>query len=170
MVSWFVRLQCAMRPMAHHAPPPSALEVSVSVWVTSPLAPGSYVLPWEHRGGRGGGVLRIPPRVIPRVPLWRSRIDRIAHPPGLQESPVAEGGDLADTEQTTQHILQDCRNHRLLREETWPTPAPIQEKLHGPVDVLQKTTDFISRAYSPPAAPGEDNTIHLGCCTASATT
>ena len=54
-----------------------------------------------------------------------------------------------EAEQTTQHILQDCRNHRLLREETWPTPAPIQEKLHGPVDVLQKTTDFISRAYSP---------------------
>ena len=29
------------------------------------------------------------------MPLWRSRTDRTAHPPGL-ESLVAEGGDLPD--------------------------------------------------------------------------
>ena len=61
-----------------------------------------------------------------------------------------------------QRILQDCRSHRLLREEIWPTPAPLQEKLHGPVDALQKTTDFISRVAVQVCDAGErKNHTHL---------
>ena len=46
----------------------------------------------------------------------------------------------------------------MLREEIWPTPAPIQEKLHGPVDALQNTTYFGSRAScSPSVTPGKRN-------------
>ena len=49
-------------------------------------------------------------------------------------------------QQTKEHILQECRNLRSLREELWPRPVPLQDKLHGPVETLQKTTSFISRA------------------------
>ena len=61
----------------------------------------------------------------------------------LVSSPMCPCGE---AEQTAQHVLQDCRNHRLLREEIWPTPAALQEKLHGPVDALQRITYFRSRA------------------------
>ena len=47
-------------------------------------------------------------------------------------------------EQDTAHILQTCRNHQALREEIWPLPTTLQEKLHGPVDALQKTTRFVA--------------------------
>jgi hypothetical protein len=34
-------------------------------------------------------------------------------------------------------------NHQALREEIKPLPTTLQEKLYGPVDVLQKTTRFV---------------------------
>ena len=49
-----------------------------------------------------------------------------------------------ETEQDTAHILQTCRNHQTLREEIWPLPTTLQEKLYGPVDALQKTTRFVA--------------------------
>ena len=58
-------------------------------------------------------------------------------------SPMCPCGE---AEQTTEHILQECRNLRSLREELWPKPVPLQNKLHGPVEMLQKTTSFISKA------------------------
>jgi hypothetical protein len=51
-----------------------------------------------------------------------------------------------DAEQTTEHILQDCRNLQSLRDETWPEPITIHEKLSGPVEELKRTTTFITRA------------------------
>ena len=47
-------------------------------------------------------------------------------------------------DQTAKHILQDCRNLQTLRENTWSTTESLQEKLYGPMDMLQKTTHFIT--------------------------
>ena len=58
-------------------------------------------------------------------------------------SPTCPCGEV---EKPTEHILQECRNLRSLREELWPRPVPLQDKLHGPVETLQKTTSIISRA------------------------
>ena len=55
-------------------------------------------------------------------------------------SPMCPCGE---AEQDTAHILQECGNHRLLREEMWPAPEPLQNKLYGPVDALQRTAEFI---------------------------
>ena len=60
----------------------------------------------------------------------------------LVPSPLCPCGE---ADQTTEHILQDCRSHQSLREEIWTEPTDLQEKLYGPVDALQKTTTFISR-------------------------
>jgi hypothetical protein len=30
-----------------------------------------------------------------------------------------------------------------LKEEIWPLPTTLQEKLYGPMDALQKTTRFV---------------------------
>jgi hypothetical protein len=34
------------------------------------------------------------------------------------------------------HILQTCKNHQALREEIWPLPTTLQEKLYGSMDAL----------------------------------
>jgi hypothetical protein len=47
-------------------------------------------------------------------------------------------------EQDTAHILQTCKKHQALREEIWPLPTTLQEKLYGPVDTPQKTTRFVA--------------------------
>ena len=31
-----------------------------------------------------------------------------------------------------------------LKEEIWPLPTTLQEKLYGPMDALQKTTRFVA--------------------------
>jgi hypothetical protein len=48
-----------------------------------------------------------------------------------------------EAEQDTTHILQTCKNHLALREEIWPLPTILHEKLYGPVDSLKKTTRFV---------------------------
>jgi hypothetical protein len=48
-----------------------------------------------------------------------------------------------EAEQGTSHILQTCKNHQALREEIWPLPTILHEKLYGPVDSLKKTTRFV---------------------------
>ena len=40
--------------------------------------------------------------------MWPSRTDHIAHPLGLQESPVAEGGDLVNAHPNTKKTAQAC--------------------------------------------------------------
>jgi hypothetical protein len=42
------------------------------------------------------------------------------------------------------YFLQTSKNHQALREEIWPLPTTLQEKLFGPVDALQKTTRFVA--------------------------
>lgn len=49
-------------------------------------------------------------------------------------------------EQDTRHILQDCGALRQLREEVWPSPIPLEEKLYGPLEALQATANFIERS------------------------
>ena len=61
----------------------------------------------------------------------------------LAPSPLCSCG-LA--EQTAEHILQDCPGLRKLRDEIWPEPAGLLEKLHGCVGALQKTADFVMRS------------------------
>ena len=56
-------------------------------------------------------------------------------------SPMCSCGE---AEQITTHILQTRKNHQELREEIWPLPTTLQEKLYGPVDALQKTTRFVA--------------------------
>ncbi|KAK7098857.1 hypothetical protein V1264_003079 [Littorina saxatilis] len=57
-------------------------------------------------------------------------------------SPMCSCGE---AEQDTAHILRDCRNHQVLREEVWPMPESLHNKLYGPVAALQRTTNYISR-------------------------
>ena len=61
----------------------------------------------------------------------------------LAPSPLCPCGE---DDQTAEHILQDCGIYRALREEIWPAPVSMREKLYGPVDALQKTTHFILKA------------------------
>jgi hypothetical protein len=51
-----------------------------------------------------------------------------------------------EAEQTTEYILQDCRNLQSLRDETWTEQILIHKKLYGPVEELKRTTTFVSRA------------------------
>ena len=51
-----------------------------------------------------------------------------------------------EAEETVEHVLQDCRNLRMLRDEMWPQPANMQDKLYGSVNQLQQTATYISRA------------------------
>jgi hypothetical protein len=51
-----------------------------------------------------------------------------------------------DAEQTTEHILQDCKNLQSQRDETWPEPTTTHEKLYGTLEELKRTTTFITRA------------------------
>ena len=48
-----------------------------------------------------------------------------------------------EDDQTAEHILQECRNLQSLRKETWPQATSLEDKLYGPVEMLQKTATFI---------------------------
>jgi len=48
-------------------------------------------------------------------------------------------------EETVDHVLQNCKRFNTLRKEIWPHPVPLQEKLHGTLEELRKTVDFVSR-------------------------
>jgi hypothetical protein len=56
-------------------------------------------------------------------------------------SPMCSCGD---AKQDTPHISQTCQKHQALREEIWPLPTTLQEKLYGTVDALHKTTRFVA--------------------------
>ena len=47
--------------------------------------------------------------------------------------------------QTPEHILQSCPSHNTLRQETWPYPVDLNEKLWGPTASLRRTADFLVR-------------------------
>ena len=58
-------------------------------------------------------------------------------------SPLCPCGE---AEQDSTHVLQDCRALQQLREELWPTPTPIEEKLHGRLESLTTTAAFMKRS------------------------
>ncbi|XP_041375615.1 uncharacterized protein LOC121388376 [Gigantopelta aegis] len=47
--------------------------------------------------------------------------------------------------QTPEHILQSCPSYSTLRQETWPYPVGLKEKLWGPTSSLRRTADFLVR-------------------------
>ncbi|KAK7092332.1 hypothetical protein V1264_008090 [Littorina saxatilis] len=59
-------------------------------------------------------------------------------------SPTCTYDGLED--KTADHILQSCPLLQKERQEVWPSPTPLQTKLHGSRLELEKTTTFISRA------------------------
>jgi ribonuclease HI len=61
----------------------------------------------------------------------------------LTESPKCHCGE---DDETVEHVLQHCHLLETLRKQVWPTPVPLQQKLHGSVSDLHRTTDFISRS------------------------
>jgi hypothetical protein len=56
-------------------------------------------------------------------------------------SPICSCGE---ADQDTANNLQKRKNHHALREEIWPLPTTLKEKLYGPVDAIQKTTRFVA--------------------------
>ena len=48
-----------------------------------------------------------------------------------------------EADQTAEHILQSCRNYKLLRDKIWVTTTRLNDKLYGSAEELQKTCNFI---------------------------
>ena len=44
--------------------------------------------------------------------------------------------------QTTEHLLQSCPLHEVLRTRTWPDPIPVTRKLYGSLEDLRRTATF----------------------------
>ena len=59
----------------------------------------------------------------------------------LVQSPKCQCGE---ADQSVEHILQHCKTHRALRQETWPTPLTLQEKLYCPTDELSRTAQYMT--------------------------
>ena len=55
-------------------------------------------------------------------------------------SPNCPCGNIA---QTAEHILQDCPLHAELRQQTWPKPSTLDDKLNGTEYNLTQTVEFI---------------------------
>ncbi|KAK7110267.1 hypothetical protein V1264_014169 [Littorina saxatilis] len=54
--------------------------------------------------------------------------------------------DCGQEDQTAEHILQRCPLLDEERKEVWPSPTPLQTKLYGSRQELEKTTTFITSA------------------------
>ena len=55
-------------------------------------------------------------------------------------SPNFPCGNIA---QTAELILQDCPLHAELRQQTWPKPSTLDDKLNGTEYSLAQTVEFI---------------------------
>ena len=55
-------------------------------------------------------------------------------------SPNCPCGNIA---QTAEHVLQDCPLHAELRQQTWPKPSTLDDKLNGTEYNLTQTVEFI---------------------------
>ena len=60
----------------------------------------------------------------------------------LVPSPTCSCGQ---EDQTAEHILQSCSLYQQERKEVWPEDTPLQTKLFGSREQLERTTRFISR-------------------------
>ena len=58
----------------------------------------------------------------------------------IDTSPNCPCGNIA---QTAEHILQDCPLHEELRQQTWPEPSTLDDKLNGTEYNLTQTVEFI---------------------------
>ncbi|KAK7111900.1 hypothetical protein V1264_011453 [Littorina saxatilis] len=61
----------------------------------------------------------------------------------LAPSPTCACGQ---EDQTAEHMLQRCPLPDEERKEVWPSPTPLQTKLYGSRQELEKTTTFITSA------------------------
>ena len=50
---------------------------------------------------------------------------------------------------TTEHILQHCPLHDVLRSSTWPEGETLSEKLHGGLAALERTATFVRQTGVP---------------------
>ena len=99
----------------------------------TPLKPDAY-----HQ------LSRLEQVIIFRLRTGHNRLNKHLHTKlKVVPSPMCSCGQ---SEQDTTHILQECRDLVVLRKKVWPEPVPIERKLHGCVDDLQKTARFILRA------------------------
>ena len=44
---------------------------------------------------------------------------------------------------TTEHLLQHCPLQDDARQEEWPEPIPLKEKLYGDLEALRRTASFV---------------------------
>ena len=44
---------------------------------------------------------------------------------------------------TTQHLLQDCPLHDVLRQEAWPEDPPLRDRLYGILAALRRTAAYV---------------------------
>ena len=44
---------------------------------------------------------------------------------------------------TAEHLLQHCQLHDALRQDVWPEPIPLKDKLYGNLEELRKTAAFV---------------------------
>jgi ribonuclease HI len=61
----------------------------------------------------------------------------------LSKSPLCS---CALENQTAEHLLQRCPHLEQLRRKVWPASTPLEEKLYGNLEALQKTAHFIAVA------------------------
>ena len=45
-----------------------------------------------------------------------------------------------EADQNAEHILQDCPRYQVLRQQVWPGPLTVHEKLYGSSDFLKRTS------------------------------
>ena len=44
---------------------------------------------------------------------------------------------------TAEHLLQHCQPHDALRQDMWPEPPLLKDKLYGNMEELRRTTAFV---------------------------
>ena len=78
-----------------------------------------------------------------RLRTGHNRLNKHLSRMKMVPSPKCQCGD---ADQDEMHVLQHCKTLKALREQTWPTPTSLWDKLHGTACTLKKTASFISEA------------------------
>ena len=81
--------------------------------------------------------------IIFRLRTGHNKLNKHLHRLKIVGSPRCQCGE---GDQTSEHVLQECRDHQSVRKETWSTACSLEDKLYGPVEMLQKTADFITKS------------------------
>ncbi len=80
-----------------------------------------------------------------RLRTGHNRLNKHLSRMKMVPSPKCQCGD---ADQDEMHVRQHCKTLQALREQTWPTPTSLWDKLHGTACTLKKTASFISEAGS----------------------